>query len=601
MKHLRYLHPYFLKYKWHLTLGVLFVVISNLFGVLPPIVIRYAFDLVKENITLYQLYEGLSMQRDIYSVFTYGLLVFGITVLALAVLKGLFMFFMRQTIIVMSRLIEYDLRNEIYNHYQQLDVAFYKRNKTGDLMSRVSEDVSRVRMYLGPAIMYALNTVVLFVMVIGVMLSVNVELTLYVLLPLPLLSISIYYVNNLINKKSEEIQEQLSFLTTIAQEVYSGIRIVKSYVQEKTYLGFFSRQSEAYKDRSLELARVEALFFPLMLLLIGLSTIITIYAGGIQVIQGKITTGNIAEFVIYVNMLTWPVTSIGWVASIVQRAAASQKRINEFLQTEPTITSPDHPQSADLQGKVVFDAVSFTYPDTGVQALRNVSFTIQPGEKVAIVGRTGSGKSTLADLLMRLYDVTEGAIRVDGIDLRQWAPGDFRRQIGYVPQEVFLFSDTIRNNVAFGWSEPPQQTVIEQATKAAAIHREIEDLPEQYNTTVGERGVTLSGGQKQRISIARAFLKEPSLMILDDCLSAVDANTEHHILSHLQQILANRTAIIITHRVFSLLDFDKILVLDEGRLVETGTHEELLQQKAAYYQLFEQQKRSESLNSSSKN
>ncbi len=601
MKHLRYLHPYFLKYKWHLTLGVLFVVISNLFGVLPPIVIRYAFDLVKENITLYQLYEGLSLQRGIYSVFTFGLLVFGITVLALAILKGLFMFFMRQTIIVMSRLIEYDLRNEIYNHYQQLDVAFYKRNKTGDLMSRVSEDVSRVRMYLGPAIMYALNTIVLFIMVIGVMLSVNVELTLYVLLPLPLLSISIYYVNNLINKKSEEIQEQLSFLTTIAQEVYSGIRIVKSYVQEKTYLGYFSRQSEDYKDRSLELARVEALFFPLMLLLIGLSTIITIYAGGIQVIQGKITTGNIAEFVIYVNMLTWPVTSIGWVASIVQRAAASQKRINEFLQTEPAITSPDSPRTTEVQGEVVFDNVSFTYPDTGVKALQAVSFTIQPGEKVAVVGRTGSGKSTMADLLMRLYDVTEGAIRVDGIDLRQWATGDFRRQIGYVPQEVFLFSDTIRNNVAFGWAAPPEQFAIEQATNAAAIHREIQDLPQQYDTMVGERGVTLSGGQKQRISIARAFLKEPSLMILDDCLSAVDANTEHHILSHLQDILANRTAIIITHRVFSLLHFDKILVLDEGRLVEIGTHEELLQQKGAYYQLFEQQKRSESLNSSSKN
>jgi ATP-binding cassette subfamily B protein len=601
MKHLRYLNPYFLKYKWHLLLGVLFVIISNVFGVLPPIVIRYAFDLVKENITLYQMYEGLSLQDDIYRVFTFGLLVFGLTVLGLAILKGLFMFFMRQTIIVMSRLIEYDLRNEIYAHYQQLDVAFYKRNKTGDLMSRVSEDVSRVRMYVGPAIMYALNTIVLFVMVIGVMLSVNVELTLYVLLPLPILSISIYYVNNLINKKSEEIQEQLSFLTTIAQEVYSGIRIVKSYVQEKTYLGYFTRQSDAYKDRSLELAKVEALFFPLMLLLIGLSTIITIYAGGIQVIQGKISAGNIAEFVIYVNMLTWPVTSIGWVASIIQRAAASQKRINEFLEAKPAIESPAHAITADVQGSIVFEQVSFTYPDTGVQAVREVSFSIEPGEKVAIVGRTGSGKSSVADLLMRLYDVSEGAILVDGIDLRHRELGSYRQQVGYVPQEVFLFSDTIRNNVAFGWPSQPDQNEVEQATKAASIHQEIIELPQQYDTLVGERGVTLSGGQKQRISIARAFLKEPSLIILDDCLSAVDANTEHTILTHLQDILRNKTAIIITHRIFSLLDFDKILVMEDGRLVEMGTHEALLEKHGVYFQLFEQQKRSESLNSSSKN
>lgn len=601
MKHLRYLNTYFWRYKWHFLLGTLFVVVSNVFGVLPPIIIRHAIDLVGENIAFYRMYEDLEIQGDFYRIFTIGLLVFGFTVIGLAILKGLFMFFMRQTIIVMSRLIEYDLRNTIYDHYQQLDLAFYKRNKTGDLMSRVAEDVSRVRMYIGPAIMYALNTIVLFVMVIGVMLSVNAELTLYVLLPLPILSLSIYYVNNIINRRSEEIQQQLSLLTTIAQEVYSGIQVIKSYVQENTYLRFFSRQSEDYKERSLALAKVEALFFPLMLLLIGLSTIITIYVGGIQVIQGKITAGNIAEFVIYVNMLTWPVTSIGWVASIVQRAAASQKRINEFLLTEPAIQQPDNAVAIDVQGKVVFNNVTFTYPDTGVVALRGVDFTIKPGQKVAIVGRTGAGKSTLVELLMRMYDVTTGLISVDGRDIRSVDIGHFRREIGYVPQDVFLFSATIRDNVAFGITGDVPQTAIEAATKAASIHQEIIDLPNGYDTLVGERGVTLSGGQKQRISIARAFIKSPNLLVFDDSLSAVDANTELTILQHLQAILRDKTAIIVTHRIFSLIDFDQIIVMEEGRIVEIGQHDELITRRGVYYQLFEQQKKEEMLTNNPKN
>lgn len=601
MKHLKYLNRYFIKYKWHFLLGSLFVIISNVFGVLPPIVIRHAIDLVKENIGFYWMYEGFDLQNDFYRIFTVGLLVFGVTVLGLAILKGLFMFFMRQTIIVMSRLIEYDLRNTIYDHYQKLDLAFYKRNKTGDMMSRVAEDVSRVRMYLGPAIMYALNTIVLFVMVIGVMISVNAELTLYVLLPLPILSVSIYYVNNIINKRSEEIQQQLSFLTTIAQEVYSGIQVIKSYVQEKTYLGFFSRQSDDYKDRSLALARVEALFFPLMLLLIGLSTIITIYVGGIQVIQGKITAGNIAEFVIYVNMLTWPVTSIGWVASIVQRAAASQKRINEFLDTEPAIQSASHKPKLKVEGRIEFKDVEFIYPDTGVHALKGVNLTIEPGQKVAVVGRTGSGKSTLVDLLMRMYDVSEGSILVDGHDIREIDLGHYRREMGYVPQDVFLFSDTIRSNVAFGVTGEVVHEEVEAATKAASIHAEIAELPKAYDTLVGERGVTLSGGQKQRISIARAFIKQPNLLILDDSLSAVDANTEQTILEHLQAILADKTALIITHRIFSLIEFDQIFVMEDGRIVEVGQHEELLERGGVYYQLFEQQKKEESFTNNPKN
>lgn len=591
MKHLKYLNKYFYKYRYRLLLGILFVGISNVFNALSPLVIRYSFDLVGENLGYYKMFNGFELKGDVREAISKGLLIFGIMVLFLAVMKGIFMFFMRQTIIVMSRLIEFDLKNEMYEHYQALDLAFYKRNNTGDLMSRISEDVGRVRMYLGPAIMYAINLTVLFVMIISIMLSVNVKLTLYVLTPLPILSISIYYINTLINKKSERIQSQLSTLTTNAQETYSGIRVIKSYVQEKQMLKYFSKESELYKEVSLDLARVEAFFFPMMVLLIGISTILTIFIGGIEVINGRITPGNVAEFVIYVNMLTWPVTAIGWVASIMQRAAASQKRINEFLSAKPTIVSPtDEP--FDLKGKIEFRNVSFTYPDTGIQALKNVSFTIEAGQRFALVGRTGSGKTTIADLLVRMYDVTEGEILLDDKPIETLNLGAIRAQMGYIPQDVFLFSDTVGNNIIFGTEGKTLDDAM-AAAKTAMIHKEIDGLPEKYDTLVGERGVTLSGGQKQRISIARAFLKDPKVIMLDDSLSAVDANTEQAILANLTTVLQNKTAMIITHRVSSLLEFDKILVLDKGRVVEQGTHNQLIAQHGLYSEMFERQQSEE--------
>ncbi|MEX2588664.1 MAG: ABC transporter ATP-binding protein [Chitinophagales bacterium] len=576
-------------------LGILFVSVSNYFGVLSPRIIRYSFDLVKENIGFYRLFNGLSIQEEFYSVFGTALMFFGLIVLLLAVLKGLFMFFMRQTIIVMSRFIEYDLKNEIYRHYQFLSTAFYRRNNTGDLMSRISEDVSRVRMYLGPAIMYSINLVVLFVLVISAMIAVNPKLTFYVLTPLPILSISIYYINNLINKRSEAIQQKLSKLTTEAQEVYSGIRVIKSFVQEKQILGFFDKESEEYKEKALKLARVEAFFFPMMLMLIGISTILTIYIGGIQVIQGVITPGNVAEFVIYVNMLTWPVTSIGWVASIIQRAAASQKRINEFLDTPPEISSKN-PSAFQLKGAIAFKNVSFTYPDTGIRALRDIEFELKPGEKMAVVGKTGSGKSTVAELMMRMYDTTSGEILIDKSPVKDLNLDALRAQIAYVPQDVFLFSDTIENNISFGL-ETSDLKLVKEAAKRASIHDEIMELPRGYNTLVGERGVTLSGGQKQRISLARAFAKNPQLIILDDCLSAVDANTEKVILSTLSDFLKDKTAIIITHRIFSLLDPDKIIVLEDGAVIESGTHKSLISSKGKYYEMYKHQQEEEKIQS----
>lgn len=591
MKHLKVLNKYFWKYRWRFILGIGFVAVSNYFGILSPRVIRCSFDLVKDNLSYYHLFSGFELQTGFYSLFSTALLFFGITVLMLAVLKGVFMFFMRQTLIVMSRLIEYDMKNMMYAHYQRLPVAFYKRNNTGDLMSRITEDVSRVRMYTGPAVMYGVNLAVLAVMCIYAMLSVDAELTLYVLIPLPALAVSIYYVNNLIEHRSEMIQKKLSMLTTYAQEFYSGIRLIKSYVQEKHVSRFFETSSEAYKGETMKLARVEAFFFPLMLLLIGLSTIFTIWMGGIGVMKGRITPGNIAEFVIYVNMLTWPVTAIGWVASMTQRAAGAQKRINEFLSMQPEIVSGSE-NGMMLRGAIEFKNVSFTYPDTGVEALKNVSFSIKPGQKFAIVGRTGSGKTTIADLLVRMYDATAGEILLDGIPIGRLNLSLIRRQIGYVPQDVFLFSDTVENNIGFG-SDDFRRADVVQAAASAAISQEIEALPHQYETIVGERGVTLSGGQKQRVSIARAFLKNPQIMILDDCLSAVDAKTEKTILNALRSLLQDKTAIIITHRIFTLLNFDNIIVLDKGSIIETGTHDELIARRGFYYDLYESQKQQE--------
>ena len=587
MKELYYLNKFFLRYRWRFLLGILFVMISNYFRVLQPQMIREALDLVVENIGLFGLFQGFSMQPELFKVLGRSLLYFGVLVILLALFMGIFMYLMRQTIIVMSRLIEYDMRKEIFAHYERLNFAFYKRNNTGDLMSRITEDVSKVRMYLGPAVLYGINLISLFVLVIYSMVKVNLELTLYSLAPLPLLSVSIYYVSNLINKKSEVIQRQLATLNSNAQEVYSGIRVVKSYVQESAMVGFFAEQSDDYKAKSLNLARVDAFFYPLMILLIGASTVITVYVGGLQVVQGAITPGNIAEFVIYVNMLTWPVTAIGWIASIVQQAAASQKRINEFLNTQPEINNVQE-AIKPIQGLIEFDEVDFTYPDTGIQALKKVSFRLEPGQKMAIIGRTGSGKTTIADLLTRMYDVTEGAIRIDNQNIRERNLDHLRQRIGYVPQDVFLFSDSIANNIAFGKRDASREQIEEHA-RHAAVYDDIIELSDGFDTAVGERGVTLSGGQKQRVSIARAFVKQPDIVLLDDCLSAVDTKTEKQILGYLSGALSNKTAIIITHRIYALLQFDQIIVLEDGAIVEAGTHEDLLQQRGYYYDLFERQ------------
>ena len=497
------------------------------------------------------------------------------------------MYCMRKTIIVMSRLIEYDLRKDIYKKYQDLDLAFYKRSQTGDLMSRISGDVSKVRMYLGPAIMYGIRVTFLFSFIIYSMFSVHSTLTLYALLPLPFLSISIYYVSSIINKRSTLIQEQVAKLNSIAQEVYSGIRIVKSYVKESAFTDYFESESTDYKNKALRLARVQALFFPLMILLVSISTLITIYLGGTLVMKGEITTGNIAEFIIYINMLTWPITSIGWIASLIQQAAASQTRINKILMTEPAITSSVS-DAGQIQGTIEFRNVSFTYPDTGIEALKNVSFKVNKGERIAIVGKTASGKSTIADLLLRFYDTTEGEILIDGKNIKEHDLHNLRFKIGYVPQNVFLFSNTVEENIGFGMLDSALDSVKEYAA-IAAVDRDIEQFRDQYGTMVGERGVTLSGGQKQRLSIARALIKEPDLVIMDDCLSAVDANTEFQILSHLNASLKDKTSIIITHRISNLLTFDRILVLQEGRLKQYGTHDELMSKDGFYKQLVEHQ------------
>ena len=593
MKQLSYLNKFFWKYRGRVLLGIIFVLLKNYFAVWQPKVIGDALNTVVREVAAYKAKGGITAHPEAMGELGGHIAWFGAGVIALALLMGIAMFFMRQTLIVVSRLIEYDMRKEIFAHYEKLDLAFYKRNSTGDLMSRISEDVSKVRMFLGPTILYGLDLIFLFVLAISSMLRVSVELTLWSLLPLPFLSISIYWVSTLINRRSEKIQQQLATLTSTTQEVYSGIRVVKSYVQEWAMGRWFAAQSEEYRKKSLELIRIDAFFFPLMALLIGASTIITVYVGGLQVVAGKIDPGNIAEFVIYINMLTWPVTAIGWIASLTQQAAASQKRINEFLNTQPSIVNPVQANgqainNEPLQGHIQFQNVSFKYPDTGIVALENVSFELLPGQKMAIVGRTGSGKTTIADLLVRMYDVNEGRILVDGKDLREHDLARLRQRFGYVPQDVFLFSDTVLGNISFGKDGISQEDA-EHFAKSAAVHDEIIGLPEGYATMVGERGVTLSGGQKQRVSIARAFAKQPDVVLLDDCLSAVDTNTESRILGYLSGALADKTAIIITHRIYQMLQFDKIIVLDEHRVAEEGTHEELLKRGGYYAEMYERQ------------
>jgi len=587
MKHLAYLNKFLLKYRWRLIPGILFVVISNIFSVLLAPVVRMAFDMVADNISIYELFNGFNRQAIIYKIFGSGLLLFGLVVLGLSLVRGLFLFFMRQTIILMSRHIEYDLKNEIYAHYQVLSLAFYRRHNTGDLMNRVTEDVSRVRMYLGPGIMYSLNTVILFAMVIYLMLTVNTRLAVFSILPLPILVLIIFYINNVINFRSEKIQERLSILSSFVQENFSGIRVIKSYVRENYVRKNFAAESEHYKEHSMALVKVQALFYPTMLLLVGISNVIIIYVGGVEVMKGNISAGNVAEFIVYLNMLTFPVMALGWVTSLIQRASASQKRINEFLHEQPEIVSPKVPKEG-ISGKITFDNVSFIYPDTGIQALKSVSFTINPGEMVAIIGRTGSGKSTIANLLMRMYDTTGGEVLIDGKPLPQYNLEGYRSQIGFVPQEVFLFSDTIANNIAFS-ADVLNMPVVEQAAKDAAVYQNIMELEKGFETLIGERGVTLSGGQKQRVSIARAIVKHPQILVFDDCLSAVDTRTEEEILNNLGNVMKDKTSIIIAHRISTIKNADKILVMDSGQIIEQGNHEYLMQQKGTYFELYEKQ------------
>lgn len=587
MKELKYLNKYLLKYKWHMLLGLLFVIISNAFQILPAELVRYSIDLVVDNIRVYGLFDRSNLQGDFFKIFSGGILLYAVLILIMALLRGVFLYFVRQTLIVMSRLIEYDLKNEIFEHYQSLPLSFYRKNSTGDLMNRISEDVGRVRMYLGPSIMYGLQLVTLFMMLIPFMFIISPKLTLYALIPLPLLSISIFYVNNIVEHRSEQIQKSQSRLSTFVQEAFSGIRVLKSFTREKESVLNFTRESEEYKRQSLKLTRVQALFFPLIMGLIGLSTVLTVYAGSVEVINGTLTFGNIAAFIIYVNILTWPVTSLGWTSSLVKRAEASQKRINEFLKNQTDIVSEKN-VTREIAGKVEFDKVSFVYPDTGIQALKNISFDIKPGESLAIIGTTGSGKSTIANLISRLFDVTEGEVRIDDVPLKDYNLNSLRSQTGIVPQDVFLFSDSIYNNIGFGLAES-QEEKITQAAKDADVHTNIIAFPQGFNTRVGERGITLSGGQKQRVSIARAIVREPKILILDDALSAVDTKTENTILNSMKKIMQGRTSIIISHRVSSAKLANKIIVLDDGRIVEAGTHDELIAKPGAYRELYEKQ------------
>lgn len=612
MKDLRPLNRYFLKYRWRLLMGLLFIVVSNYFGVVAPQVTGYVVDQVERHISgssVAEAQQAASSEKTYYDPlvrsvirslkeaepsFSSLVLYCGLLLLAAALLRGFFMFMMRQSLIVMSRHIEYDQKNEIYSHYQKMDALFFRTHSTGDLMSRMAEDVGRVRMYTGPAIMYLANLSVLIFLSVFYMLRKDAMLTLYVLSPLPLLAYTIYRVNTLINRRSERIQAELSDLTTHAQESFSGIRVIKSFVKENALASFFQSASERYRNSNLNLARLEAVYYPTISLMIGLSTLITIYIGARYQLEGRVSSGTIAEFVVYINMLTFPVSALGWVASMIQRAAAAQRRLNEFLDEKPRIA--DRPEAAELAPieEIRFNDVSLTYPHTGIRAVRDFNLTIRKGERIALIGRTGSGKSTLAQLMLRAFDPDSGSVTLNGRDLRDYSLESIRSRIAYVPQDVFLFSDTVRNNIRFG-SEAVDDAAVEAAARQANIEDEILSFPNGYETMVGERGVTLSGGQKQRISIARALCKPSDLIVFDDCLSAVDARTEHRILSGIQEAIAGRTAVIITHRAFSLIEFDRILVMEDGAVAEEGTHATLMAKGGLYAEWFRKQQDWENL------
>jgi ATP-binding cassette, subfamily B, multidrug efflux pump len=574
MKELRYLNKYLFKYKKLMILGLIWVLISNVFQILPAQMVRHSIDLVTDNIRVYRSFDNSQTQQSFFNVFAKGILIYALLILVMALLRGFFLYLVRQTLIVMSRLVEFDLKNEIFEHYETLPLSFYRKNNTGDLMNRISEDVNRVRMYLGPSIMYGLTLFTLFIMLVPIMFSISPKLTLYSLLPLPLLSISIFYVNKIVEHRSELIQKSQSRLSTFVQEAFSGIRVIKSFTREQESVSNFSKESNEYKKQSLKLTRVQSLFFPIMMGLIGLSTVFTVYAGSVEVINGSLTFGNIAEFIIYVNLLTWPVASLGWTSSQVQRAKTdivSEKNLQQ-----------------EIKGKIEFKKVSFTYPDTGIQALKDISFSINSGESLAIIGGTGSGKTTISNLISRLYDVTEGEIRIDETPIKDFELINLRSQTGIVPQDVFLFSDTIFNNIAFGLKTPDEATVV-QAAKDADVYDNIMDFPNTFATRVGERGITLSGGQKQRVSIARAVARAPKILILDDALSAVDTKTENTILNSMKKIMVGRTSIIISHRVSSAKLANKIIVVNDGVITEEGTHESLLAIDGVYKELYEKQ------------
>lgn len=581
LKALGYLNKYFWKYKVRFFSGIVFILVSTWFTLRPLELLGEGLDFA-----LFARDNNIPAEQA-----NHILLLFGWEIIIYTLIFGFFLFLTRQTIIVMSRLIEYDLKNEVYEHYQKLDQAFYKRNNTGDLMNRISEDISRVRMYIGPAVMYTITTLVTLVMSISFMVSKDAAMTLYVLLPLPVLTFAIYFVSDIINKKSLRVQGQLSLLSTRAQEAFSGIRVVKAFAHEQSTQERFANEAEEYRKRNMDLAKTESLFQPSMILLIGLSIILTVYIGGNKVIEGTVQPGLIAAFVAFVIRLTWPIASLGWVTSLIQRAAASQERINEFLKTEPAVKSTTR-EALDLKGKIEFRNVDFVYPDSGIKALHNFSFVANPGESVAILGHTGSGKSTVAQLLLRLYDVNSGQVLIDGKDIREINLNEFRANTGYVPQDVFLFSDTIAENIRFNSKtagKAKDDDAVKQAAKDAAIYANIMEFPEGFNTMVGERGVTLSGGQKQRISIARAIVAHPKVLVFDDCLSAVDTETEEEILSNLQRIMQGKTTIIISHRVSSVRNADKIIVMENGTVAESGTHDQLLAKNGLYAELYKKQ------------